>query len=68
MIDIQKLADDKGVARSYIDANNVLQHIDGEYRKNALEILGYPVNDQKALEKVLTEQKRATFKNMGPYD
>lgn len=64
MIDIQKLADDKGVARSYIDANNVLQHIDGEYRKNALEILGYPVNDQKALEKVLTEQKRATFKNM----
>ncbi|SKA67022.1 4-alpha-glucanotransferase [Succinivibrio dextrinosolvens DSM 3072] len=57
MIDIQLLADKKGIARTYLDATNKLVYISEESRKSLLEILGYPVNDERALQKLLDKEE-----------
>ena len=64
MIDIQQLADQKGIARQYIDASHNLITLTEESRVNTLEILGYPVHDQKALEAMLQEEVTKEFKNV----
>ena len=64
MIDIQLLADKKGIAREYLDATNKLVKISDESRKNVLEILGYPVEDEKALQLILDKEELQPFKNV----
>ena len=64
MIDIQLLADKKGIAREYFDATNKLVKISDESRKNVLEILGYPVDDEKALQAILDKEELEPFKNV----
>ena len=64
MIDIQLLADEKGIAREYFDATNKLVKISDESRKNVLEILGYPVDDEKALQAILDKEELEPFKNV----
>ena len=64
MIDIQLLADKKGIAREYLDATNKLVKISDESRKNVLEILGYPVEDEKALQLILDKEELEPFKNV----
>ena len=64
MIDIQLLADEKGIARQYLDATNKLVVLSDESRKNALEILGYPVDDEKALQAMLDKEKVEPFKSI----
>ena len=64
MIDIQQLADQKGIARQYIDASHNLITLTEESRVNTLEILGYPVHDQKALEAMLQDEVTKEFKNV----
>lgn len=64
MIDIQLLADKKGIAREYLDATNKLVKISDESRKNVLEILGYPVEDEKALQSILDKEELEPFKNV----
>ena len=64
MIDIQLLADEKGIARTYLDATNKLVYISEESRKSLLEILGYPVNDERALKKVLDKEELEEFSNV----
>ncbi len=61
MIDIQLLADEKGIARTYLDATNKLVYISEESRKSLLEILGYPVNDEKALKNMLDRELSDEF-------
>ena len=61
MIDIQQLADQKGIARQYIDASHNLITLTEESRVNTLEILGYPVHDQKALEAMLQDEVTKEF-------
>ena len=62
MIDIQLLADEKGIARTYLDATNKLVYISEESRKSLLEILGYPVNDDRALQKILDKEELEEYK------
>ena len=64
MIDIQALADEKGIARTYLDATNKLVTISEQSRKNVLEILGYPVDSQDELQKVLDKEAKEPFKNV----
>ena len=64
MIDIQLLADEKGIARTYLDATNKLVYISEESRKSLLEILGYPVNDDRALQKILDKEELEDFSNI----
>ena len=64
MIDIQALADEKGIARTYLDATNKLVTISEQSRNNVLEILGYPVDSQDELQKVLDKEAKEPFKNV----
>ena len=54
---IQELADKAGIARDYLDVSNNLVTIDPKNRADMLKIMGYPIDDQKALELKL-EQAR----------
>lgn len=47
---IQELADKAGIARDYLDVSNNLVTIDPKNRADMLRIMGYPIDDQKALE------------------
>ncbi len=64
MIDIQLLADQKGIARSYLDATNQLTYISEQSRKDALDILGYPIDDEKALQSMLDKEEIEPFNNI----
>ena len=64
MIDLQKLADQKGIARTYFDATNRLITLSDESRITALEILGYPINDEKALKARLDKEAKEPYKNV----
>lgn len=64
MIDIQLLADQKGIARDYIDATSRHVTISEDSRKKALEILGYPVDDEKALQAILDRELTQEFKDI----
>ena len=64
MLDIQSLADKCGVARQYVDVTGKTVIIDEKARANTLKILGYPIDDEEALEKKLAFEAYEPFKNM----
>lgn len=64
MIDIAKLADDKGIAREYIDVTNNKVTIGEKSRRTALELMAYPLDDEDALQKCLKEEQRKTFSDI----
>lgn len=64
MIDLQLLADQKGIAREYIDASNHLIKLSDQSRINLLEILGYPIDNEKSLQKILDNELITEFKNV----
>lgn len=47
--ELQKLADKAGIAREYLDVMNRKVEIKPEYRVEGLRLMGYPVDDEKAL-------------------
>ena len=58
MIDIQQLADTKGIERTYLDVTNNLTYIPERNRAEALRIMGYPIDDEKLLEDMLYKEKQ----------
>jgi len=67
MIDLQLLADKKGIARTYYDVTNQLTYIPEKCRIDALEVLGYPVDDRKALDEKIMKEEIAPFHNILDY-
>lgn len=61
MIDIEKFADQVGIARDYIDANGQYTVISKEARLATLGAMGYDITDEKALE------ERALAEEIAPY-
>ncbi|MCR5536314.1 MAG: 4-alpha-glucanotransferase [Succinivibrio sp.] len=66
MIDLAKLADSCGIARDYFDVTNSKVTIKEENRIMALRLMGYPVDDQAKLEKMVYEQQRKPFADLLP--
>ena len=53
MIDLEKLADQMGIARDYIDSCGQYTVIAKDSRIAALSAMGFPVHDESEMEKVL---------------
>ncbi len=64
MIDIQALADAKGIARDFIDVSNNKVTISPENRINTLKIMGYPTDDEAALERRLKEEELKPYRDI----
>ena len=64
MIDFAKLADEKGIAREYTDVTNNRVTISESSRKTALELMGYPLDDEEALKKCLKDEQRKSFSDL----
>ena len=62
--DIQKIADSRGIARSYVNVTNETVIISEKSRRMALEIMGYPLDDPQALKERLDEENFKPFKEM----
>lgn len=64
MIDIQALADQCGIAREYLDVTGKTVVISDSARKDALSLLGYPLEDEQALKKKLDFEELEPYENM----
>ena len=62
MLDLEKFADQVGIARDYIDANGQYTVISHEARMATLGAMGYDLSDLDALE------RRAALEEMTPYN
>ena len=62
MLDLEKFADQVGIARDYIDANGQYTVISHEARMATLGAMGYDLSDLDALE------RRAALEEMAPYN
>ncbi len=67
MADTSILADKLGIARDYLDVTQKLVTIPQDRRDNALRLMGYPIDDEKALLKKVTEEENSLYKNILDY-
>ncbi|MBQ9274924.1 MAG: 4-alpha-glucanotransferase [Succinivibrio sp.] len=59
--ELQELADERGVAREYIDVRNELVTIEPQSRLNALKIMGYDLDNPAELAKVLQAEEARPY-------
>lgn len=64
MIDIEKFADNVGIARDYIDANGQYTIISREARLATLGAMGYDFSDEESLTKKLLQEEITPYKEI----